>query len=150
MTNLEFTLSLSSNPEEVIRYSMDYKSYTNYLPDHVKSITIIETNPEDVITEEILEFHTVINAKITQKSSHKRNGNVLSTHIISGPFKDSIIEVTYDTQKSGTLVSISGDLKIPLKYKILSIAIKKMYKTVLRGILYKINNEIVKSKKNSD
>ena len=60
MGNLEFTLTLSSNPEELITYSMDYESYVNYLPDHIKNITIIEKTPEEIITEEVLEFHTII------------------------------------------------------------------------------------------
>ena len=57
------------------------------------------------------------------------------------------MEVKYDAHNSGTIITLIGNLKIPLKYKILSLAIKKMYKIVLRGILYKINNEIVNSKK---
>ena len=147
MANLEFTLTLSSNPEELIAYSMDYESYVNYLPDHIKNITIIEKTPEEIITEEVLEFHTIITKKIIQRSSHKRKDNILFTEIISGPFKNSSVEVKYDAHNSGTIITLIGNLKIPLKYKILSLAIKKMYKIVLRGILYKINNEIVNSKK---
>ena len=117
------------------------------MPHHIKSIKIIENKSDEIITEEELEFHTIISTKIVQQSSHKKNGNVLSSKIISGPFKDSTIQVTYESHNSGTRVTIIGDLKIPLKYKILSIAIKKMYKIVLRGVLYKINNEIINSKK---
>ncbi|RZD44470.1 MAG: hypothetical protein CXT78_06510 [Thaumarchaeota archaeon] len=147
MANLEFTLTLASNPKELIAHSMDYESYVNYLPDHIKNITIIEKTSEEIITEEILEFHTIITKKIVQRSSHKRKDNVLFTEIISGPFKNSSVKVKFDAHNSGTVVTLIGNLQIPLKYKILSIAIKKMYKLVLRGILYKINNEIVNSKK---
>jgi ribosome-associated toxin RatA of RatAB toxin-antitoxin module len=147
MANLEFSLTLSSNPNELITHSMDYESYVNYLPDHIKNITIIEKTHEETITEEVLEFHTIITKKIIQRSSHKKKDNVLFTEIISGPFKNSKIEVKYDKHDSGTIITLIGNLEIPLKYKILSIAIKKMYKIVLRGILYKINNEIIKSKK---
>jgi ribosome-associated toxin RatA of RatAB toxin-antitoxin module len=147
MTNLEFTLTLSSNPEELIIHSMDYESYVNYLPDHIKNITIIEKTTEEIIIEEVLEFHTIITKKIVQRSSHTRKDNVLFAEIISGPFKNSSMEVKYDAHNSGTVITFMGNLQIPLKYKILSIAIKKMYKIVLRGILYKINNEIVNSKK---
>ncbi len=147
MANLEFSLTLSSNPDELIIHSMDYESYVNYLPDHIKNITIIEKTHKETITEETLEFHTIITTKIIQRSSHKRKDNVLFTEIISGPFKNSTVEVKYDVHNSGTIITLIVNLKIPLKYKILSLAIKKMYKTVLRGILYKINNEIVNSKK---
>jgi len=146
MTNLEFSMDLPSEPEELIKFSMDYESFVNYLPDHIKKIVIVETNPDETITDEILTFHSLISLTVIQKSSHKRNGNVLSTQIISGPFKNSKVEVTYDAQNPGTIITIVADLKIPFKYKILSLAIKKMYRNVLRGILYKINNEIIKSK----
>ena len=147
MANLEFSLDLSSQPDKLMEYSRKFESYVNYLPHHIKSIKIIENKSDEIITEEELEFHTIISTKIVQQSSHKKNGNVLSSKIISGPFKDSTIQVTYESHNSGTRVTIIGDLKIPLKYKILSIAIKKMYKIVLRGVLYKINNEIINSKK---
>jgi len=146
MTNLEFSMNLPSEPEELIKFSMDYKSFVNYLPDHIKNIVIVETRPDEIITDEILIFRSLFSATITQRSSHKRNGNVLSTQIISGPFKNSRVEVTYHAQNPGTMITIVADLKIPLKYKILSLAIKKMYRNLLRGILYKINNEIIKSK----
>ena len=147
MTNLEFSMNLPTEPEELIKFSMDYESFVNYLPDHIKKIVIVETKPDETITDEILTFRSLISLTVIQKSSHKRNGNVLSTQIISGPFKNSKVEVTYDAQNPGTIITIVADLKIPFKYKILSLAIKKMYRNVLRGILYKINNEIIKSKK---
>ena len=146
MADLQFSMNLPSEPEELIKFSMDYKSFVNYLPDHIKSIVIVETKPDEIITEEILTFSSLISATVKQRSSHKRNGNVLSTQIISGPFESSKLEVTYDAQNPGTTITMVGDLKIPLKYKILSLIIKKMYRNVLRGILYKINNEIMKSK----
>ena len=150
MANLEFSLNLSSHPEELITCSMDYESYVDYLPDHIKRISIIETNSNETITEEELEFHTVINTKISQRSIHQKKDNVLSSQIISGPFKDSTINVTYNATDSGTSVKVVADLKLPLKYKILSIAIKKMYKLVLRGVLFKINNKIINQKDNSN
>jgi ribosome-associated toxin RatA of RatAB toxin-antitoxin module len=148
MANLQFSLNLSSPPEELIKHSMDYESYVNYLPDHIKNIIIVETKNDEIITEETLEFHTIIKTKIIQKSSHQKNNNVLSSQIISGPFKDSTINATFNATDSGTNVDVIADLKIPLKYKILSIAIKKMYKLVLRGVLYKINNKIINQKNN--
>ena len=84
MSNLEFSMNLPSEPEELIKFSMDYESFVNYLPDHIKNIVIVETKPDEIITDEILTFRSLISLTIKQKSSHKRNGNVLSTQIISG------------------------------------------------------------------
>jgi ribosome-associated toxin RatA of RatAB toxin-antitoxin module len=140
MTKLEFSINLAATPDKLIAIATDYQNFINYVPQQLKKITILETNDNGTIIEEILTFSSFIKNEIVQKSIHKKiSSNKLHSEIISGPFKDSILEVLYEKVESGTKVTINADLHIPLKYKIVSLVIKKYYKIFLTAILYKIN-----------
>jgi len=52
----------------------------------------------------------------------------------------SKVRAQFEANPAGTKVSVSFDLKIALKYKILSPLIKKYYKIILRALFYKMNN----------
>jgi len=143
MGKLEFSLNLASLPEQLIKISTDYKQYTSFFESQIKNIEILESTELETITEETLVFSTYISHKIIQKSSHKKiNPNQLLTTIISGPFKDSKINVTFESIETGSKVSVMLDLHVSLKYKLLEPIIKRRYKTVLTGLLYKMNNLI--------
>lgn len=86
-------------------------------------------------------FSSLIKKEIKQKSLHKQIAdNKLYTEVLSGPAKGTIINVLYEKNNSGTRISIDIDLKISLKYRILLPLIKKLYKLILTGIFYKMNN----------
>lgn len=132
-------MNLPSKSEILIKLVTDYKNFRNYLPEQIRSITIIEKTENSTTTEEILTFKSLITTEIKQRTIHKKDASTINSKIISGPFKNSIIEVNFEDINSGSYVKIIANLKIPVKYKIFSLVIKKFYKIFLTGILYKIN-----------
>jgi len=48
MTKLEFSLNLPTQPDQLMKLSEYYENISNYLPDQLKSVKIIEKN--DLIT----------------------------------------------------------------------------------------------------
>ena len=66
--------------------------------------------------------------------------NNLSTTILSGPAKDTIINISLIDNDSGTDVFIDIKLKLIFKAKMFLPIIKKIYKNLLTGIFYKIDN----------
>ena len=148
MSNLEFSLIVQSDKEELIKYATDYESFPNYLPGQLKSIKILEQTSEQTITEEIITFSTIIKNQIVQKTlHHKPQNESISSEIISGPAKGTKILVTFQTVEEGTKIDVLADLKLSLKAKFLSPIIKKFYKMILTGIFYKMNNMALESEK---
>ena len=141
MTKLDFSLSLQASPEKLIELATNYEKFIEYLPGQIIKIDILEKTDEYTITEETLLFKTIIKNQIIQKSKHmKINPNHLKSEIISGPFEGSTINAIYNLINPGTKVDVQAEIKIPLKYRILVLIIKKVYKIWLTGILYKMNN----------
>ena len=143
MSKLEFSMNLPSPPDKLIALITNYENYTKFFESQIKSINILETKNEETITEEVLTFSTIINHDITQKTLHKKiDSNKLYSKVLSGPFKDTILEVTFEKIDTGTKINVQLDLKLSIKYKILLPIIKKRYKTVIIGLMYKMNNII--------
>lgn len=141
MSKLSFTLNLAASSEKLIELASDYEKFVNYLPDQIKSVKIIEKRDDKIITEEILIFTSYIKTEITQQALHtKTNPNELLTEVISGPFTGSNLRAKFDKTDVGTKVTIDVNLKIPLKYKLASVVIKKYYKIFLTSVLYKMNS----------
>lgn len=146
MSDLKFELQLSADKDKLIDLATDYESIVNYLPNQIKHVKIIERNNEDIITEEKLLFSTIMKKEIIQKSIHRKmDESRLYTEIISGIFKGSKMIVSYEKNDKGTLVKSDIELKIPMRYKLLSILAKKAYKMILTSVLYKMNTVAVTS-----
>tara|TARA_B110001454_G_C12489636_1_gene337876 strand:- start:171 stop:629 length:459 start_codon:yes stop_codon:yes gene_type:complete len=144
MTSLDFSMVLPGNIEKFVAFSKDYESFTQYLPQQLKEITITEKTNKGIITDEILVFSTIIKKEIKQKSIHyEKSKNNLITEILTGPAKGSIIDITFSSDKNGTKIEVKISLKISLKYKILQSIIIKWYKLILQAILLKMNQKII-------
>lgn len=115
------------------------------MPNNIKSVKIIEQKENETITLEKMVFKTIIKNELEQKSIHKKLSNKTLTEIISGPVKGTIVETTFEQLDGGTKVSVNIDLKLSRKVKILQPIIKKYYKSVIAGILYKINTIALES-----
>ena len=140
MTILDFNIELSSPPDKLIKLATDYEKFSTYVPVQLKSIKIIESDIYKTITDEVLSFST-LKLNIKQRTIHKKIAkNQLLAEIISGPAKKSIIKTTFEKVENGTEVNINIDLQVSLKYKIFIPIIKKWYKMILTGILYKMNS----------
>jgi hypothetical protein len=137
---MDFSLNLPAPSTKLMDFLIDYENMTRFIPMQLKSVKIIEKNMDTVITEEVLEFKTIIKNKIIQQCIHKRpSPNELITEITSGPAKNTIITIKCKDVENGTEVHIDIDLKLSLKAKIFQPLIKKVYKQALTATLYRMN-----------
>jgi len=143
VSEIEFGMKLASEPKKLYDLAVDFENHKNLFPSQLKSIKIIKEDGTEVITEEILVFNTYFrNTEIHQTTKHIKKFPVIKSEIIDGPFKGSIIHINFKNSEieDGTDISCEVELKIPLKYKILSNLIKTKYKVILTAMLYKMNN----------
>jgi len=147
MSKLEFSINLPSAQDKLMKLALDFEKLPNFLPDQLKKVKIISQNDTETTTEETLVFSTIIKNEIVQKTIHNQSNNTITSMIISGPAKGSIIEITYEKIESGTKVTVAVFLKLSIKAKFLQPLIKKWYKSVLTGILYKMNT-VIESQQN--
>ena len=142
MSKLEFSINLPAAQDKLMKLALDFEKLPNFLPDQLKEVKIISQNDAETTTEETLVFSTIVKNEIVQKTVHYHSNNKITSKIISGPAKGSIIEITYEKIGSGTKVTVSVFLKLSIKAKFLQSLIKKWYKSVLTGILYKMNTTV--------
>ena len=146
MTNLDFSIKLGANPNNLFSLITNYKNLPRFLPDQLKNVDILEEDDNRVISEETLVFSSLIKKTIIQKTEHKILGeNNLESKILSGPAKNSKINVLLEKDGDGTLITVTIQLELDFKTKIFSPIIKKWYKSMLTGIFYKMNTEIINS-----
>ena len=99
------------------------------------------------LTEEVIVFSSIIKNQIKQSTLHKQiSDDTVISEILSGPAKGTIMKTVFVKIDSGTRVDIEIDMKLSLKARLLSPIIKKKYKTVLLGILYRMNGIALKMK----
>ena len=141
MPDFNFEMTLSADPKKLFELVTDYENYQEVFPDQLKNVSIVSRNDFEVITKEVLTFNTYFkNTELYQKTSHNVHYPKLSSNVIEGPFKGTVVKVTFDELDGGCKVTINVELKISLKYKILSPIIKNKYKNILTSLLYKMNN----------
>ena len=144
MSNFNFEMTLPADSRKLFALVTDYEKYQKVFPDQIKEVTIVSRNGSEIITTEILTFNTYFkNTKLYQKTSHSAHYPILVSNVIEGPFKGTVIQVTFDELDVGSKVTINVELKIGLKYKLLSPIIKNKYKAILTSLLYKMNNIIM-------
>ena len=145
MANLKFASSINVPIEHMFRVCTDYEKIPNYLPGQIRSIKIIETKNNQVTTEDTIVFSSLIKNLIVQKSVHKQiSNNELSTEIISGHAKGTILNLRFKKNDDNTEIEIDVKLKLSLKAKFLEPVIKLWYKRVINGILFTIAAEFNK------
>jgi len=143
MSKIEFVMKLPTNPEKLYELATDFENHKNLFPSQLKSIKIIKKSGTEIITEEVLAFNTYFkNTEIHQTTKHEKKFPRIISEIIDGPFKGSIIQIIFSKSEigDGTDISCEIELRITLKYKILTNLIKTKYKVILSSMLYKINN----------
>lgn len=134
-------MNLPADPSKIYKIATDYDNAIKYLPPYqVKSIKVVERKGNETITEEILTFEAIKFQEILQRTSHKLiDKNIIQSDIIKGPLKGTSVQLTLGKNDSGTTITIKANLKLTLKYKILTPLIKTKYKTFLTAVLYKMN-----------
>ena len=144
MPNFNFEMILPSDSRKLFELFTDYERYKQVFPDQLKEVSVVSRDGSVVITKEVLTFNTYFkNTELYQKTSHNAQYPILSSDVIEGPFKGTAIQVTFDELDGGSKVTVNAELKIGLKYKLLSPIIKNKYKAILTSLLYKMNNIIM-------
>ena len=106
---------------------------------------------KDDIHSSIFDSHTKLMDRLDlQSKNSSMQHDTINTKILSGPAKNSTISIYYRKVTGGTLVEINIHLKLSLQAKILSPLIKKWYKRLLTGILYRMNNAALVLQHNSE
>ncbi len=146
MKNLQFIMDSPLEPEKLMNYIIDFESYKNFFPDQIKEVKILNKENNEIITEETIIFSTLIKKPFVQKSLHKIiSDKELSTEILEGPAKGSVIKITCTKNDKGSQVEFDAGLKLSLKAKFLSPLIKNFYKRYLTAIIFKITERDLKS-----
>ena len=146
MKDLQFIMDSSVEPEKLMNYIIDFESYKNFFPDQIKEVKILNKENNEIITEETIIFSTLIKKPFVQKSLHKIiSDKELSTEILEGPAKGSVIKITCTKNDKGSQVEFDAELKLSLKAKFLSPLIKNFYKRYLTAIIFKITERDLKS-----
>ena len=146
MKNLQFIMDSSLEPEKLMNYIIDFESYKNFFPDQIKEVKILNKENNEIITEETIIFSTLIKKPFVQKSLHKIiSDKELSTEILEGPAKGSVIKITCTKNDKGSQVEFDAELKLSFKAKFLSPLIKNFYKRYLTAIIFKITERDLKS-----
>ena len=142
MTLLEFSINLPASSTSLIKLATDYENLNRFLPKQIRNIEVLENNNGKITTKETLLFKSIVEKQFIQKTIHHPiQDKMLISEVVDGPAKNSTIKVIFKQLESGTNVTGIIDLKLGLKYKIFLPIIKKVYKNMITGIMYKINTE---------
>ena len=139
MKNLQFSINSSVDPEKLMSFITDFERYQTFFPNQIKEVKILERQNNEIITEEIIIFSTLIKRPFVQKSRHKIiSDKELFTEILEGPAKGSTVKIICNKNNQGSEAKFDADLKLSLKAKFLAPFIKKLYKRYLTAIIFKI------------
>lgn len=151
MSKFNVDIFVPSNSIKLFELATDFENFNRFSPAQIKEISIVEQSDKEIITNEILTFNTIFkNVEIKQKTKHLVNyPKTITSEVIEGPFKKTVLEISFsDTDtETQTKISVKADVKIGLKYAILSPIIGRLYKGIVTGLIYKMNNAIMNDQK---
>ena len=137
----KFSSELDCDSSNLMKILTDYTNLFKYLPRQLKKIDILEEDETSSIIESTLSFKTLIKKEIIQRVKIERRSNhSLFFQVLDGHAKDTKIRLVVIPKTGKSIVNIEIDLKLSLKTKILSPIIKREYKTLLTGVLRKMEN----------
>ncbi len=146
MTKLEFSLNLPASPDRLFAVASNFENYQKFFEGYLTSLKILEKSESSAQTEEVFVFRSIFSHELVQKSTHHIiPPNKMKTEVTFGPFKGTVLEVSFESNNSGTKVVVNADYKVALKYKIISPIIKQKYRTIVTGLLYKMNTLALKT-----
>ena len=152
MAKFDVDIFVSSNSVKLFELATDFENFNRFSPAQIKEISIVEQSDKEIITNEILTFNTIFkNVEIRQKTKHLVNyPKTITSEVIEGPFKKTVLEISFSDTETQTKISVKADVKIGLKYAILSPLIGRLYKGIVTGLIYKMNNVIMNDEKISN
>jgi len=148
MVNFEVEIFVPKNTTKLFELATDFENFKRFSPAQIKEISIIEQSSNETITTEILTFNTIFkNIEIKQKTKHLINyPKKIISEVIEGPFKKTILEISFSDTKSQTKILVKANVKIGLKYAVLTPIIGRLYKGIVTGLIYKMNNSLMNDK----
>ena len=140
-------LSVPTNSKKLFELAIDFENFKKFSPAQIKDISIIEKSDDVITTEEILTFKTILkDIEIKQKTKHTIDYPSLISNVIEGPFKNTNLNIEFiEEEPIKTKVSINANVKISLKYSMLSPIISRLYKGIITGLIYKMTNSILRN-----
>jgi hypothetical protein len=142
MVLLDFSINLPSPIENLFKIITNFEGLSNFAPDQIKQVKILNVENNFTTTEETFLFSSVIKKQIIQQTLHEIIlDKKLKSKIIEGPAKDTTIELIFEKNDTNTQIMVNIDLKLKFYLRVFQPLIKKHYKSVLTGIFYKINSE---------
>ena len=149
MAKFDVDISVPSNSIKLFELATDFENFSRFSPAQIKKISIIEQSDKETITSEILTFNTVFkNIEIKQKTKHLVNyPKTITSEVIDGPFKKTGLEISFSGTETQTKISVKADVRIGLKYAVLSPIIGKLYKGIVTGLIFKMNISIMNNEK---
>jgi ribosome-associated toxin RatA of RatAB toxin-antitoxin module len=148
MASLKFTSVVEVPIEHLLKICTDYEKFPNYLPRQLKTMKIIESNNGTITTEDTIVFSSVVKNTIHQQSIHQQiSQNEISNRIISGPAKETTINLILEKNGTKTKINLNIELKLSFKAKFLEPIVRLWYKRVITSILFTVSNEFIQQQK---
>ena len=151
MINFGLYRQSSLNREVVFKISTDVNNFHTIMPNYFKSLDILSEDESGIIVSEKINF---LGQSVKVKTKHLvLPPNIYKVFILTGTLKGTSFIENYESSSSGTLISISVNLKINdfLKYVpfVKKILLKKMNHVMLEFIncaeKYSIENKLSSS-----
>ena len=129
MDNLKFekVIKLNVKLDKIIQLVSDLKNADKLLSPFNLDNRIKEVSDQKAVVEEKIVFPFIKNKVLQETTYEFVEPNVTRILIISGPFKDTRIQLKYQEDDSILNVILEGDLKTNLKYKFFRSMIKERF-----------------------
>ena len=137
MSDYQITKSTNIEKNKLISEILNFEKYSTFLP-QIQQVKIIEKSNVQIKTEETIVLKSLFKKEIIQETIHKFNDNLLKSTIISGPAKNSILEISFLDMDDGCTLNLKANLQLGLKGKLMQPLISKYFKMYANGLLNKI------------
>ena len=110
MSDFHLSAKSSLNREMVFKISTDIKNFHKIMPNYFKSLDVLSEDQSCIV---VLEKITFLRQSVRLKTKHVvLPPNMHKVFILTGPLKGTVFIEHYEPSSSGTLISISVNLKI--------------------------------------
>jgi len=139
MTEIKKTIKLEGDFDKIIQIISDIKYADKLLSPFNFQNKIKKIENHKVIIDEKIKF-PFIKTLISQESSYEfLKPNETKIHILSGPFKDTRVDLKYESTNNQTNVHLNLELKINFKYILFKSIIKNRFITNFKNVMMQIN-----------
>ena len=110
MTVFDLSANSSLSRDVVFKISTDVTNFHNIMPNYFKSLDVLSNDESGIVVLEKINF---LGQSVKVKTKHLvLPPNIHKVFILTGPLRGTFFIEQYDPASSGTLISISVNLKI--------------------------------------